>query len=387
MKKLIIIALALTMGLLSFGEVKAQEGDLEISGHVNTVQAWQRTNGGVSLAPAGAAGLMTDGLRVPGGAGVDQFNFFVDEVELDIAKAFGENIRLRADVDFTQVARPSGLGTATNVGLEQAYITTNVPIGNGGELLFGRFNSRIGLDPIDRNELSGISFNTAHRTLLPHNMTGVKMWYGFNENWSIDIYVVNDLQDAAVATTTELPSYGFNIDYVSGEAGEGSWARLSGAAGPEQAGAGRPKRQYSFLGDFAAAINMAEGFWVDLEGLYRQDDGGALGLENMQYVAGVLALRYAFSDIWDGTLRYGFTWDLDSGQGANPAGGITAANPLSAITGLGFAGQQHDITVATGYSITDGARFVFEGRYDLGNASATGRYHVYGAGAGFYYDF
>lgn len=382
MKKIIALALAVfVVGLIGLSDVKAQ--DLELSGHVNVVTGWQRTHGNSAIAPAGAAGLLTDGLVAPGGATTDQFGFFADEVELDLAKQFGENIRLRADLDFTPGGNRVGIA-AGQLGVEQAYVTVNVPIGNGGELLFGRFNSGIGLDPIDRNELSTISFSTIHRRLLPHNITGMNFYYGIDENWSFDIFVVNDLQDAAVGVTSDIPSGGFHIEWSNAEAGEGSWVRFTGAIGPERA----TKKGYSFLGDLAAAINVTEGFYIDVEGIYRQDNSaGGAGTENAQYIAGTLQFRYAFSDIWDGTLRYGYLWDLDQGQiGGIPVGGIPA-NPLAAASGLGFAGQQHDLTLAAGYEITDGARFVLEGRYDLGKASGGGKYHVYGVAGGFYYDF
>ncbi len=379
MKKLIALALATAVaGLIGVSDIQAQEGDLEISGHVNTVSGWQRVHGNSSAGTTAAGGILNDGLAVPGGPTTDQFGFFVDEVEVDLAKQFGENIRLRADLDFTPGGNRQGFAGG-QVGVEQAYITFNVPVGNGAEWLVGRFNSGVGLDPIDRNELSTVSFSTIHRRMLPHNMTGMNFYYAINENWSFDIFVVNDLQDAGIGVTTDIPSGGFNIDWSNAEAGEGSWVRFSGLIGPEQA----TKKNYSFMGDLAASINVNEGFYIDLEGLYRQDNSG--GADNAQYIAGTLALRYAFSDIWDGTLRYGFAWDLDQGQ----AGGavIVPANPLAAGNGIGFAGTQHDLTLATGYEITDGARFVVEGRFDLQKASAGGSNYIYGVAGGFYYDF
>lgn len=386
MKKLLVFALAIaTVGLFAGTDAQAQEGELEISGHVNIVNGWQRTHGGSGVGAAAiGSGLMNDGLIAAGAATDDDFGFFADEVEIDLAKSFGENIRLRADVDFTQAFRARGFGIASNVGLEQAYVTVNVPVGNGGELLFGRFNSGIGLDPIDRNELSTISFSTIHRMLLPHNMIGMDFYYGINENWSFDLFLVNDLQDGTLAVTTEIPSFGFTIGYAAGEPGEATEVTFTGAGGPEQP----TKKHWSFLGDLAAAISVTEGFFIDIEALYRQDNHPAGGADNAQYIAGTLAFRYAFSDVWDGTLRYGFTWDLDSAQGG-VATGYTVANPLAAAVGIGVAGVQHDLTLAAGYAITDGARFVLEGRYDLLSASAAGvaNNHVYGVAGGFYYDF
>lgn len=398
MKKLIVIALALaTVGFMTVTDVQAQEGDLEISGHVDTVVGWQRTHGNAGCAglgcPTASSGILSDGLLVPGGPSTDQFGFFLDEVEIDLAKQFGENIRLRADIDFRPGGNITESTTGGIVGLEQGYVTINVPIGNGWEWLFGRFNSGVGLDPMDRNELSTVSFSTLHRSMLPHNLTGMDWYYAFDENWSMDILVVNNLTDNFPGVTapngvlpTDVPSFGFTIEYASGEVGEGSWVKLSGLAGPQRG----TKKGWSFLGDLAASVNVTEGFYIDIEGLYRQDDSASgVGSENFQYLGGTAQLRYAFSDIWDGTLRFGYLWDLDNGQASGVS--IVSANVQEEIVGqpvgIGVAGQQYDITLATGYEITDGARFVLEGRYDLQKASAGGKTSVYGAAAGFYYDF
>ena len=105
MKKLIVVALALGVAsLIHVSPVQAQEGDFEISGHVNTIVGWQRNHGSSDAGPASAAGILNDGLATPGTPETDQFGFFVDEAELDVAKQFGENIRLRTDLEFT----PSG---------------------------------------------------------------------------------------------------------------------------------------------------------------------------------------------------------------------------------------------------------------------------------------
>ena len=57
-------------------------------------------------------------------------------------------------------------------------------------VLIGRFNSGIGLDPIDRNELSTVSFSTVI-TLLPHNITGMRFSYDFSEATRLEVYIVS----------------------------------------------------------------------------------------------------------------------------------------------------------------------------------------------------
>ena len=116
MKKLIIAVIAL--GLFIAGSAQAQEkyvaGGFEAAGHViagggyqhfnNKLQTYFTFDGdtGYFAGPIGkyinhpVAGTVPVGRQ-------DTFTFFVDEVELDLMKSFGENVRLRADLDFGRV--------------------------------------------------------------------------------------------------------------------------------------------------------------------------------------------------------------------------------------------------------------------------------------------
>jgi putative OmpL-like beta-barrel porin-2 len=371
MRKLLVIAVAVALASLASASLRAEEGsELEISGNVTTVAGWQRPSKNPNL---GADGILNDALAAPGGLTTDTFGFFIDQVELDLAKSFGENIRIRADLDFSPHRVNAGGG---QVEIEQGYVTANIPAGNGIEFLMGRFNSGIGLDPIDRNELSTVSFSTVHRTLLPHNITGMRFGYDFSEATRLEVFVVNNLNGDVTAPGTaadsDIPSFGFNLSYMWGEEGNKSWLKFNGAGGPE----GPTKKGWSFLGDLNGNFAVSDAFWIGAEGVYRQDDGGLIGAENAQFIAGQLKGRYAFSDVWDGTLRYSFVWDLDEGQaGGIPAGGLVPANPDGAVgiaSGLGAAGTMHTISLATGYQITDGARFVVEGNVDISMPSAGG---------------
>lgn len=370
MKKLLVLAAVVALAMPAM--VHAEEGsELEISGNVTTLAGWQRPSNNPAFA---VSGILGDGLAAPGALTTDTFGFFVDQVEVDLAKSFGENIRIRADLDFTphRTVSDGGLGA---VEIEQAYVTANIPAGNGLEFLLGRFNSGIGLDPIDRNELSTVSFSSVHRTVLPHNITGMRLGYDFSEATRLEIYVVNNLQGDVAAPGTaadsDIPSSGFNISYAWGDEGNKSWIKLSGAAGPERA----TKMGWSFLGDLSGNFAVSDAFWIGAEGVYRQDDAPVA--DNAQYMGGQLKARYAFSDVWDGTLRYGFMWDLDNGQVAVPAVGYVPANPVlggttGILTGLGAAGTMHSLSLATSYQITDGAKFVIEGGIDLTRPSAGG---------------
>ena len=370
MKKLLAVVAVLAIMLPAIN-ARAEEGsELEISGNVTTVVGWQRPG---KSAFFGAEGILNDGLSAGVALTNDTFGFYVDQVELDLAKSFGENIRIRADIDVSSSSTAED-DFAGAVDLEQGYVTANIPVGNGLEFLLGKFNSGIGLDPIDRNELSTVQFSTIHRTLLPHNITGVRLGYDFSEATRLEFFVVNDLADHLPNTSSDLPSGGFNLSYAWGEEGNKSWIKFSGAGGPERA----TKKGYSMIGDLSGNFAVSDAFWISAEGIYRQDNAPVA--DNEQFIAGQLKGRYAFSDVWDGTLRYGFTWDLDGGS-------YVIANHGYAASGLAAEGTMHSLSLATSYQITDGAKLVVEGSMDLSKPSAGGTGMTPGVAAMFAYSF
>jgi len=113
---------------------------VEISGNVDVVAGWQHDD---KDARGGALGGMGDVVFATA-ANADHFRFIVDQVEIDLAKSFGENIRLRADVDFNDFANTASRVVDT-VDLEQAYVTANLAAGNGIEFLIGKFNAPVGV--------------------------------------------------------------------------------------------------------------------------------------------------------------------------------------------------------------------------------------------------
>jgi hypothetical protein len=388
MKKLLVVAVAVALASLASANLRAEEGsELEISGNVITISGWEKanTNGSSRTLPV-RGGILGDDLAAFGANGVSTFGFFVDQIEVDLAKSFGENIRVRADLDFNpgiqggpgQVALFGGTG---DILVEQGYVTANIPAGNGVELLVGRFNSGIGFDPVDRNLLKTVSFSMPHRVILPHNLTGARFAYDFNENTRWEVFIVNDMGDQFVGATSAVPSFGTNVIYKWGEEGSKSWVKLSGVGGPELA----TKIDWSMLGDMSASFTVTDAFKVGAEGFYRQDNQ-PFGVIAEKNVGGQLNGTYNFTDVWDGTLRYSFVWDVNGDVGT---GQVVNENVGSPGLGLGTPARNHEVTVATGYQITDGARFVFEGRVDIAQVSnsATPVGFGYGVGGMFAYSF
>lgn len=405
MKKLLFSVLS--VALLASGVVFAQEayvaGGFEASGHTFAGAGWERFNTGGGSAVAldirgndpGAIGAYND--VTAGTAGTsrsDYFNFFVDEVELDVAKTFGENIRLRADVDFGSSTLNSGArffnggGAGDEVGLllEQAYATTNLAVGNGVELLLGRFNAPMGFESVDVGDNDTISRSVIYRALRPQSFTGAKIYYAFSDMVDFHMYLANNslIHDDAdvIGVNTDIPALGFRLAFNWGEEGKESHLGWNGAWGQDHANV---KNGWSFLGDVDWQWWATDSFALGGEAIYRQVDTVTPGGINGKYYAGLLNLHYDFSDVWDGTLRYAYTHDVNGA--AN--GGLALANSRGGTQSLTGADQQlHELALAGNYAITDGATLKLEGGYTRLDPTGAGNgQNVFGVGGGFAYAF
>ena len=188
MKKILVaLVLACSLASPSLWAADSKAGGIELSGNIDTVTGWQYdTKDSVGDFAGGQLGWFR-GATSPNR---DTFNFYVDQVELDINKSFGQNIRIRADLDFGRQLSGSGRNTNTaapfgpalsNFELEQGYVTANIPLGNGVEFMIGRFNAPIGYYVVDRGDNPTISFSENYNYLTPTNVTGAKFYYSFND--------------------------------------------------------------------------------------------------------------------------------------------------------------------------------------------------------------
>jgi hypothetical protein len=395
MKKLLTIALVLCFCLfIHVAKASAQEkyvgGGFEAAGNVVVGVGYQHNNNkanteierdGDYTTFAGPIGKYLG--QLPNNR-TDHTSFFVDTVELDLMKSFGENIRLRADLDFARV-NSAGWSYANPVVLEQGYATANIPIGNGLEFLLGRFNTPIGFEAVDVADNDLISKTTLSRALRPSNTTGAKIYYAFSDLVDFHFYVVNTLTQDSIFKINDLPSLGFRLGFNWGEEGSESTFGFSGFFGPETRVS---NKHFTFGGDIDLNWWITESFALGLEGLFRRDDAttktfGVLPGSNTEYMGGLLNLHYVFSDVWDGTLRYAFTKQFDPGNGGTARVGDRAWQNLT------DAEQTiNEISLGGAYAVADGAKFKLEGRFDIVNPTgASNTEYTYGAVMGFVYDF
>lgn len=398
MKKYTVAILAIAIAAFIATSAQAEEkyvaGGFEASGHIVTGGGYQHFSnntvapvstyftfdGDVGYGP-GVLGKYLNGSASPKS---DQFSFFVDEVELDLMKSFGENIRIRADLDFGRVNSSGFLTNAFT--LEQAYATANIPIGNGLEFMLGRFNTPIGFESVDVSDNDTISKSVLVTGLRPANTTGAKIYYSFSDLVDLHFYIVNTLtQDSSLKVAGTVPSLGMRLGFNWGEEGNESTFGISPFFGPETR---YSNKHFTFGGDMDLNWWVTESFAVGAEALFRRDDAatGVTGLVagvNTNYLAGLLNLHYAFSDVWDGTLKYVFAKQF---KGAN--GWVAAAGDCPWMDLTGVQQSMHQIALAGGYEIADGAKLKMEGRFDIINPTgASNTEYIYGGALAFDYNF
>lgn len=391
MKKLLIVALFIGVSFIALGaqaEDKYVAGGFEASGHVmagagyqhhnNKAQSYFTFDGDYGY----YAGAMGKYLGTVPAARTDHFAFFLDGVELDVAKSFGENIRLRADMNFART-NSSGFLYPAFV-LEQAYATANIPLGNGIEFLIGRFNTPIGFEAADAAENDTISKSVLGTGLRPTNNTGMKIYYAFSDLVDLHFYVVNTLLQDTIVKRSDVPGVGLRLGFNWGEEGSESTFGFSPFFGPSSV---YSNKHYLFGGDIDLNWWLTESFALGVEALFsRANSLSGSTYDTVHYLAGLLNLHYVFSDVWDGTLKYAFAkqYKTTNDPGASTAAGVLMAN----LTGQHQA--VHQVALAGGYAIADGAKLKLEGRFDIVKpvkSSGIGTQYVMGGAMAFVYDF
>lgn len=365
MKKIIIPGVIAALALSSVAHA-----ELEVSGNVTTVTAYQHDD--KDAAGLGAGGVTQGDLGVADCANCDHFRFVVDQVELDLENEFGENIRARADIDFRDVG-----GTTVRAGdvmdLEQGYVTANLGVGNGMEFLVGKFNAPTSLEVNDRNENVFSTYTPGYQYLVPKNVMGAKAYYEFNDNWSMDLAAVNNL-NGAINGNSALPSGILRVGAMWGDEGNESFIHAAGAFGPEQNAAvtgASHNKHFDLYGNLWGNWSIGD-FWdLGWEAIYRQTNSITGVGANQKAVAGQLFGVYQASDVWSVQARGSALWEVNpvSGTGASTTGGNWS----------GFEGLTYSGTAGATYQITDGAAMKLEYRFDFAStagATANADYHT-----------
>jgi len=357
MKKLFIAAVITTMAFSSVAQA-----ELEISGNVTTGVGYQHDDKDAANVlnangTGGAGGLTMGDLRWNATANADHFGFFVDQAEIDVENEYGENIRARVDIDFIDLGTPS----ATGLLLEQAYITANLAAGNGMELLIGKFNAPIGLESVDRHENVFSTYTPGWMFLQPTQVMGAKLYYDFNDNWNMDLALVNSLNNT-LAGNSAMPSGLFRLGANWGDEGRESFWHLALGFGPEHStavGSVSQNKHYDLLGSTWGNFALGDYWDVGWDLTYRQSNSLTGGTDQKAY-AGQLYVAYQASDVWSLQARGAAFWEVNPASGTVGTGASTTGS-----TWQGFEGMNYSGTAGVTYQITDGAQMKLEYRLDF----------------------
>ena len=371
-----LLSLAAAALLLASTQVKANgtpppadvDDSFKLSGAVETgfgFQSDSNTNGG----SIGGLPDFTDTTTVGNSDSENFLRFFVNEVEVDGEKSFGENIRLRFDIDFKGLTDTD----SARVVLEQGYVTFGI---SSAEVSIGRFNAPIGVESVDVRNNWLISYAAPFRYLTPVNLTGVKIWIPFNDTVDLQIAVANSLNQSIGAVEFQdniIPSALVRLGFKWGEEGRQSTVGITGAVGPEfdgaTAGLHNEDSDLDILADIDAVIAFSDTFSLAAEGAFRMSQARTSGLDDAMAVAALLAINYAPNETWDFTIRGHALIDLTNfSYGVDSDVASTTGAEWNAIDGaaLGFEGNIFGGTIGMGYMITEDAKFKLEGRFDAG---------------------
>lgn len=367
MKKIIIPGVIAALALSSVAHA-----ELEVSGNVTTVTVYQHDD--KDAAGLGAGGATQGDLGVADCANCDHFRFVVDQVELDLENEFGENIRARADIDFRDVG-----GTTVRAGdvmdLEQGYVTANLGVGNGMEFLVGKFNAPTSLEVNDRNENVFSTYTPGYQYLVPKNVMGAKAYYEFNDNWSMDLAAVNNL-NGAIAGNSALPSGILRVGAMWGDEGNESFIHAAGGFGPEHGAAtGQSEnKHFDLYGNLWGNWSIGD-FWdLGWEAIYRQTNSIPGVGANQKAIAGQLFGVYQASDVWSVQARGSAFWEVNPANARGGSGASTTGGNWAGFEGLTYSG-----TAGATYQIADGAAMKLEYRFDFAStagAAANADYHT-----------
>jgi len=147
--------------------------------------------------------------------------FSVDVVSLTLASAksdgdwgAGYNVQLWIGKDSDSLGIGNNGGNGEDV-LKNAYLSLNLPIGDGVNLDFGRFDTILGYEYIDVNRNAHYSHSGGY-AIEPTLHEGLKAQYQVSDNVGVQLLMANTIDPATLDNTSEGNSgrktYGFALN-------------------------------------------------------------------------------------------------------------------------------------------------------------------------------
>jgi hypothetical protein len=290
--------------------------------------------------------------------------FNMAQVGLRMSHAINENYG-----GFVQV---NGFSTAgsLNVRAREAY---GYYEDGDFKLLAGKFYAPIGFELADPPDLYQFSNSLVFANLIPTELVGIMGAYKINDTFDVKVYTSGPWDDDAAALSVSQKNVGGRFGVSLGDLGG---VGLSGVGGVQ--GDGITQRAAI---DLDAALTPAEGLLIGAEfnvNLIRQfygtkpvtdvTTGAIIKNEKSEFVMpmGFLVMaNYAFTDLFNLTLRYDMVMDADTGDGVKEASGAPLFGPVPVSATKSEAVTLSSVTVGPNFHLTDGWDVFTEVRYDM----------------------
>jgi hypothetical protein len=178
--------------------VETAKKGIKLSGYVNAGYSYNFNGGGTDEGVNGSPGSIRTHFNYN-----DSGDFSVDQVKVVFEKSLedantwtaGFRIDLLGGESGKYVAGADNEWGMENLGIEQAYVTFRVPVGNGLDFKLGKFVTPMGYEvietPANLNVTRGYIFNA-----LPFTHTGLMATYKFNDNWDLSFAYVNGVNNS-----------------------------------------------------------------------------------------------------------------------------------------------------------------------------------------------
>ncbi len=306
--------------------------------------------------------------RLAGRAGFSQA-----QIGLRVGKAIDDNFGGYAQVNaFFNGARTAGLVARE----AYAYAKTKQ---DGFKFLFGKFYAPIGFELADPPDLYQFTNSLLFSDMTPTELVGAKVAIQLVEAVDLQLYVSGPWDDDAAALTMGTKVLGTRLGFSGDEWGG---AGLSVVGGPVASDEGIMRVAI----DADAGLTLIEDLLIGLEAnvnLYEQRYVDSSGTATSGYAMpiGFLVMgNYAFTDLFNLTLRYDMVIDAPVGTaGELPGAVLFGAGPS------GDALTLSSVTVGPNFHLADGWDVFTEIRYDMASddiysvGGSAGRGYISGA--------
>lgn len=279
--------------------------------------------------------------------------FGLDQVELDVETEITPWAGLRLDINFNSFASGKEIEvgifdelTADEV-VEQGYVTLVVPTevwGFDTLFQFGKFadDAVVGWEELEPLDIYQFSFALLSDVGIPFPMTGALVTLTFSPSVGLQLYAINGWGNSQDNNT--MKTFGGRLD-VSPLAG--LYFGFNALTGPEQ---DDNNDDYRTLLDMDVTVEMIPRLLIGAEINYGHEENIAFGAGDATWLAGLLTLHYAVTDIVGLTFRFDIFDDPD---------GVRLFRDNETVTDE----TRYALTFASTFTLAEKVRALLEFRY------------------------